>query len=43
LLDDLGEIAHIEPPTAAGAFHVMIGLGLCDAVAIDTGVARSSR
>jgi hypothetical protein len=35
VLNDLGEIAHIEP-----LFHVMIGLALSDAVKVRPGVAR---
>jgi hypothetical protein len=36
----LAEIAHIEPPAAAGAFHVVFRLGRCGVVDIAAGVAR---
>jgi hypothetical protein len=36
VLKDLAQIAHIEPLAAFGAFHVMVGLGLSDAVRVDT-------
>jgi hypothetical protein len=39
VLDDLGEIAHIEPLRSDRAFCKVISLALSDAVAISTGVA----
>jgi hypothetical protein len=34
VLGYLAEIAHVELSAAAGAFHVMVGLGRCDAVCV---------
>jgi hypothetical protein len=32
---DLAEVAHVEPLTAARTFHEVIGLGLSDAIGIN--------
>jgi hypothetical protein len=41
-LDDLGEIAHVEPLTTARAFHEVIGFGLSHAIGVAAGLGHSS-
>jgi hypothetical protein len=35
VLDDLGEIAHIEPLPTGRALHEVIGLIFCDVICVD--------
>jgi hypothetical protein len=42
VLYDLAEIAHVEPPAATRAFHVMVDLNRCGIVDIAAGMARHS-
>lgn len=43
VLDDLGEIEHIEPLRTGRALHEVIGLIFCDAICIDPGLRHRSR
>jgi hypothetical protein len=41
VLGDLGEIAHVEPPVAAGGYHVVLRLGRRGVVSGCSGITHS--